>query len=95
MLNIFGLVLAATLVAGGLALLDGPTYRDTNQTGRILIGAALVSLGCITALDVLKDWYRRIRLDKLSNDAEAQIPEGLHTPRLDRFGSSRLSKPDQ
>ena len=58
MLNKLGITAAIVFLIIGLTLLFDPfSGADTNQTGRILSGATLVSLGLMTFLLVGKDWW--------------------------------------
>lgn len=44
------------LLTGGVLLFGPVSDLDTNQTGRLLGGATLVSLGLLTIVLVVKDW---------------------------------------
>ncbi len=58
MLNKLGVAAAVLfLLVGAILLYDPFSGADTNQTGRIIGGATLVSLGLMTLSLVGKDWW--------------------------------------
>jgi hypothetical protein len=77
MLNKLGVICAVIFLLTGAFLLYGPASGpDPNQTGRILVGATLVSVSLVIILFVVKDWWHwRKHYKRIANPDHEWMPQ--------------------
>jgi|GEM_PF-2065828 len=76
MLGTLGLLISAMTLLGGTLLLASPASGpEVTQTVRLLAGAVFVSLGSLTLLYTVKNWWRWRRNYKAALSAEIESAE--------------------